>query len=229
MNGTRSLLNISIHAPRGGSDQRFRRIVDFKVDFNPRSPWGERLARKQFSGLRFTFQSTLPVGGATDAAGVLAALRTISIHAPRGGSDLTAPSRAAPPWVFQSTLPVGGATRGWGYQPRCPVISIHAPRGGSDHVRCWFQRRHRHFNPRSPWGERQQEYSLSSRLFRFQSTLPVGGATTRPCVAVRLTGISIHAPRGGSDDIDNCPKNVQYYRHSKENIAGLAQNGGFTP
>ena len=31
------------------------------------------------------------------------------------------------------------------------------------------------------------------------------------------------------DDIDNCPKNVQYYRHSKENIAGLAQNGGFTP
>lgn len=31
------------------------------------------------------------------------------------------------------------------------------------------------------------------------------------------------------EDIDNCPKNVQYYRHSKENIAGLAQNGGFTP
>lgn len=30
-------------------------------------------------------------------------------------------------------------------------------------------------------------------------------------------------------DINNCPKNVQYYRHSKENIAGLAQNGGFTP
>lgn len=31
------------------------------------------------------------------------------------------------------------------------------------------------------------------------------------------------------DDIDNCPKNVQYYRHSKENVAGIAQNGGFTP
>lgn len=29
--------------------------------------------------------------------------------------------------------------------------------------------------------------------------------------------------------IDNWNKNVQYYRHSKENIAGLAQNGGFTP
>lgn len=31
------------------------------------------------------------------------------------------------------------------------------------------------------------------------------------------------------EDIDNCPKNVQYYRHSKENVAGIAQNGGFTP
>lgn len=29
--------------------------------------------------------------------------------------------------------------------------------------------------------------------------------------------------------IDAPTKNVQYYRHSKENIAGLAQNGGFTP
>lgn len=31
------------------------------------------------------------------------------------------------------------------------------------------------------------------------------------------------------EDIDNSRKNVQYYRHSKENVAGIAQNGGFTP
>lgn len=45
-------------------------------------------------------------------------------------------------------------------------------------------------------------------------------------------GINFSAVPSFSDfgeDIDNCPKNVQYYRHSKENIAGLAQNGGFTP
>ena len=36
------------------------------------------------------------------------------------------------------------------------VISIHAPRGGSDHLNQQQYSRDQHFNPRSPWGERQQ-------------------------------------------------------------------------
>ena len=34
---------ISIHAPRGGSDKIFHRNRTSQGNFNPRSPWGERL------------------------------------------------------------------------------------------------------------------------------------------------------------------------------------------
>ena len=80
------------------------------IDFNPRSPWGERL---QFSGLNFTacrFQSTLPVGGATVSPFSLEIGDSISIHAPRGGSDLSGLMHSIVGLQFQSTLPVGGAT-----------------------------------------------------------------------------------------------------------------------
>ncbi len=78
------------------------------------------------------------------------------------------------------------------------------------------------FNPRSPWGERLMGSRFSSSDTRFQSTLPVGGATRykladgkpvehfnpRSPWGERLDSlfqqatnyfISIHAPRGGSD------------------------------
>ena len=79
--------NISIHAPRGGSDCLQSGYHKQFYNFNPRSPWGERL-RKKFA--RFSvavFQSTLPVGGATGAKLPPEASASISIHAPRGGSD----------------------------------------------------------------------------------------------------------------------------------------------
>ena len=170
------------------------------VYFNPRSPWGERLLRIYCVFLSREFQSTLPVGGATVGSKYVIGRLSISIHAPRGGSDKKA----------------GRRTFFFG-------ISIHAPRGGSD-------KRHRHtskesldFNPRSPWGERPDASSLtgaisvisihaprggsdsqmtSSRNTRisFQSTLPVGGATDFLLLAAQTLGISIHAPRGGSDN-----------------------------
>ena len=56
---------------------------------------------------------------------------SISIHAPREGSDEVISCRLI--WlIFQSTLPVRGATR-MGYNAiRLLDISIHAPREGSD-------------------------------------------------------------------------------------------------
>ena len=80
------------------------------MDFNPRSPWGERLSHK-FGGVPANM---------------------ISIHAPRGGSDVGAASTAIVALGFQSTLPVGGATCGVCIGVRYVPISIHAPRGGSD-------------------------------------------------------------------------------------------------
>ena len=58
--------NISIHAPRVGSDVRGRDQTAVWLNFNPRSPCGERL----------------------DGAGHVLELHLISIHAPRVGSDV---------------------------------------------------------------------------------------------------------------------------------------------
>ena len=60
-------------------------------------------------------------------------------------------------------------------------------------------REQQNFNPRSPWGERHAFQLFPHWLKRFQSTLPVGGATRSPAINASLIAISIHAPRGGSD------------------------------
>ena len=60
------------------------------------------------------------------------------------------------------------------------------------------------FNPRSPWGERRVAMEWARHKFEFQSTLPVGGATAADFRGCRYPGISIHAPRGGSDPFTVC-------------------------
>ena len=102
--------------------------------------------------------------------------------------------------TFQSTLPVWGATGGKGkgrrkcknFNPRSPCgerlfeavatdvnvnISIHAPRVGSDAGCQAGKAQLGHFNPRSPCGERPTHTTTPSSAQRFQSTLPVWGAT----------------------------------------------------
>ena len=64
---------ISIHAPRGGSDLGVGVVLlAAHTDFNPRSPWGERQLAGFFQQGRGLFQSTLPVGGATQMVTALA-------------------------------------------------------------------------------------------------------------------------------------------------------------
>ena len=123
---------ISIHAPRGGSDViKVQKILSCK-NFNPRSPWGERLSRSPCQYCIPPFQSTLPVGGATRTYFLGSGGAYISLHAPRGGSDLPQCLLLCNIFLFQSTLPVGGATNCNPHQAKSPAISIHAPRGGSD-------------------------------------------------------------------------------------------------
>ena len=57
--------NISIHAPRVGSDPIRQADLPHQPDFNPRSPCGERLIQADPFLLPLLFQSTLPVWGAT--------------------------------------------------------------------------------------------------------------------------------------------------------------------
>ena len=101
--------------------------------------------------------------------------------------------------VFQSMLPVRGATNSASSGSISGRISIHAPRAGSDRRGCQQWAWHPHFNPCSPCGERRPSVSLSTGVKLFQSMLPVRGATPDFRAPGFRAGISIHAPRAGSD------------------------------
>ena len=168
--------------------------------FNPRSPWGERPVLSFILGIWFAISIHAPRGGSDRGNGSEIVDVLISIHAPRGGSDLRCKTHNAnvgdfnprSPWgerpgldyrdltveLFQSTLPVGGATRKLSPLSGVILISIHAPRGGSDHGNMPVAVIYLYFNPRSPWGERLCKSGLIEINGEFQSTLPVGGATT---------------------------------------------------
>ena len=168
-------LQVSIHAPRGGSDSlRFccdnfaqcfnprspwgeRRSITsatatITICFNPRSPWGERQVTSRALPRYFKFQSTLPVGGATATHVRKWWDYLVSIHAPRGGSDTPANRDPSGPQRFQSTLPVGGAT----------VKALFTIMGTLG------------FNPRSPWGERPWPARCRARRFCFNPRSPWG-------------------------------------------------------
>ena len=115
--------------------------------------------------------------GATILLLIIAAIRCISIHAPREGSD-------APVALVAS----------------CEVeISIHAPREGSDvySIRGWITIGISIHAPRE--GSDGKSPLPDDGMMPFLSTLPVRGATRfRPCIPP-FWWISIHAPREGSD------------------------------
>ncbi len=125
------VIPISIHAPRTGSDVAFLSVENLLLNFNPRSPHGERHGGGVLLVSLEIFQSTLPARGAT-------------------GTQKTRTSRE----IFQSTLPARGATKG---------------------------------------GEGR------GKACKFQSTLPARGATVADALEAMSEGISIHAPRTGSD------------------------------
>ena len=191
---------ISIHAPRTGSDEGVNQLTIREVFqstlpargatlaitmrtfracyFNPRSPHGERLHSPHVCRAAIRFQSTLPARGATLPTGwTVRGQRYFNPRSPHGERPQ---SRANPQrcWKFQSTLPARGATLLTRQSAGASVISIHAPRTGSDATDGRCTTIARHFNPRSPHGERR------------------GCASGRR----RLCRISIHAPRTGSDD-----------------------------
>ena len=170
-------VDISIHAPRTGSDGHGTICTWISLNFNPRSPYGERPGADPGAG------------GAGD----------ISIHAPRTGSDWQFWRAKWCRWIFQSTLPVRGATSFVSTCPDGTDISIHAPRTGSDYPVQPLRVGRGYFNPRSPYGERRPAGQGCDPAVPFQSTLPVRGATFPERYWLIAALISIHAPRTGSD------------------------------
>ncbi len=191
---------ISIHAPHAGSDlicarqhmsvHLFQSTLPIRgatadndsagkrQNFNPRSPYGERRWLDSLDGDEQAISIHAPHTGSDAEQEVTAAYaNAISIHAPHTGSD----------------LPLNVAVELY------HAISIHAPHTGSDHSNKCRHKWSWNFNPRSPYGERRYEgvdagnKSISihaphtgsdrtrnkkiSILVKFQSTLPIRGAT----------------------------------------------------
>ena len=145
--------------------------------FNPRSPCGERRPAPRCPHQRPSISIHAPRVGSDSIAALIFHLDgNISIHAPRVGSDQIVASR----WL----LPIH-------FNPRSPCGERP---GMSDLFYYSFN-----FNPRSPCGERPLTRISDGFSIQFQSTLPVWGATLWYWNCFRRDGISIHAPRVGSD------------------------------
>ena len=106
--------------------------------------------------------------------------QTISIHAPRAGSD---PVRPLSPQSASH------------FNPRSPC-------GERPHMRQFGYFRY-HFNPRSPCGERHRACpSVTLDDFNFNPRSPCGERLLGYILLYNLYHISIHAPRAGSDSKD---------------------------
>ena len=166
---------ISIHAPRVGSDLALWLLV-----------W-----------LPSSFQSTLPVWGATGSNSDFTKSFTISIHAPRVGSDTLRHGRkyclsdfnprspcgerplvrGLPPEsvpVFQSTLPVWGATAEKREYARKRQFQSTLPVWGATTRPGELSGQSLHFNPRSPCGERPLTDIVLTDTDNFNPRSPCG-------------------------------------------------------
>ena len=154
----------STHPARGATTQ-YPKIARRKFYFNPRTPRGVRLLIGVYS----------------------LGLRSISIHAPREGCDVSWYTTNSLKHQFQSTHPARGATLSSphrpfshrDFNPRTPrgvrpvcrsiwevgkKISIHAPREGCDPCPTVPFMRRSYFNPRTPRGVRLRSFLTKQSL-----------------------------------------------------------------
>mgnify|MGYP004442286663 CR=1 FL=1 len=139
-------------SPHGERHDGRRRTSAAAKDFNPRSPHGERLLR----GARRRARS--------------GHFNPRSPH----GERLAQGYQINPATIFQSTLPARGATADRPEMRDRAFISIHAPRTGSDFGSDEWVIIGADFNPRSPHGERREQFPFTNFHEEFQSTLPHG-------------------------------------------------------
>ena len=194
--------DISIHAPRTGSDPARLRHCTPSTDISTHAPRTGSDSGSLASSFGMPISIHAPRTGSDAPPGFQRPFKVISIHAPRTGSDVgyrvrtagagnfnprsphgerpTMLSRQTSTATFQSTLPARGATifrtriRGSAsnFNPR----SLHGERRGERGAVQLLQ----DFNPRSLHGERLRCKPAFSRIGVFQSTLP---ARERPSLA----------------------------------------------
>ena len=195
----RAKQEISIHAPRTGSDrteevtQISRELFQSTLPargatkhglpldihakyFNPRSPHGERRRLVRRMGQRRDFNPRSPHGERLESARRNEDAGNISIHAPRTGSDMLSFSVAASPKQFQSTLPARGATvrHGRPHRHLGQDFNPRSPHGERRHRLKRLSCKAKHFNPRSPHGERQFAIDFADKPMDFNPRSPHG-------------------------------------------------------
>ena len=155
-------------------------MTGFKIkDFNPRPPWGGRPHLSAHGEMRQIFQSTPSVGRATVYTNALDHSTTISIHALRGEGDLsrvnvinlevisihalrgegdaTKGGYIAIHLIFQSTPSVGRATDAdFIYSSHSFYFNPRPPWGGRQENVIHAYKHGLNFNPRPPWGGRRE-------------------------------------------------------------------------
>ena len=161
-------VEISIHAPRTGSDVPCWIHPQQQHDFNPRSPHGERLEPYSANAKRIQFQSTLPARGATtEVAPIVNKIIDFNPRSPHGERHCETTSRFAHGY-FNPRSPHGERLRNVRGKQSAGRISIHAPRTGSDQCVWRNDGELQDFNPRSPHGERLRKVTiLSIRIIGF--------------------------------------------------------------
>ena len=177
-------------------------------NFYPRSPRGERLLVFICTSLSQNFYPRSPRGERQVRPLPPIVMEDISIHAPREGSDAGGFLFLVLLIRFLSTLPARGATTSAIFDKRKERISIHAPREGSDNADATKLGRGLYFYPRSPRGERHRIKAVRDFGCVFLSTLPARGATQQLEASHWTGGISIHAPREGSDFVQDLKRDV---------------------
>ena len=147
-------------------------------NFNPRAPYGARLAClcccKAYCSISIHAPHTGRDGVTT---GVCITPPFISIHAPHTGRDVSRLILCLANDSFQSTRPIRGATR--------PKIPIAPPISN--------------FNPRAPYGARRPQNHLLIAVYHFNPRAPYGARHDQKVILLNKIKISIHAPHTGRD------------------------------
>ena len=155
--GMRPTLAFQSTLPGWGATKPIQGDRQNRKDFNPRSPDGERPGASAPGCGRSYFNPRSPDGERRHSLGCQSHFFTISIHAPRMGSDCAISPLICPSRRFQSTLPGWGATSSW--SPASTRVRHFNPRSPDGERRCGSLcgiSPVGYFNPRSPDGERRR-------------------------------------------------------------------------
>ena len=175
------------------------------LDFNPRSPHGERRQEAGAHVKKGEFQPTLPARGATTSKGTMPLQSPFQPTLPARGATLSMSCCTICPENFNPRSPHGERRKHHCRSAGGYPISTHAPRTGSD-ADARLPIIQLDISTHAPRTGSDLRSHLRLRQYRaFQPTLPARGATRRQRAFWCYLLISTHAPRTGSDAHKTAP------------------------